>query len=360
MTAESGSPPQSRGSPTHSDEGKKRILSWAEGVRVSSPAPASREFDPHGPECSHCGAHDTSIWRRSSTGELLCNKCGVYQRICGRPRPLPLKRNQIHPRSECPPAAQMCVSPLPEGSEADELETAMVETIPADQKPLDDFGLLSAMHRLPAPLPLSPSVQSTRHKHDKGKSRSSMSTDSPSGNQHGPECSNCFTHSTPFWRMGKTGEQLCNACGLYERLYGGLPAPRPLSPPVQSTSRHKRKKGKSRSSMSIDSPPGNQSAPSPNPQPITPSQYSPWVSQPAKYICQVVHECEPPASASYFSFPFFTLRVGEFYDILQEAGHPSVHPGLPLCVDEGEDSLLMCRDGNGSIGWALARFLKPL
>ena len=98
----------------------------------------------------------------------------------------------------------------------------------------------------------------------------------------------------------------------------------------------------------------------PDPQPLTPSQRDSWVSKPAKYMCQVIHPCKPPASVSYYSFPFFTLAEGDFYEILQEAGHPSIHPKLPLYVDDGEDCLLLCRDGRGVVGWALASFLEPV
>lgn len=97
-----------------------------------------------------------------------------------------------------------------------------------------------------------------------------------------------------------------------------------------------------------------------SPPPLTPSQRDSWVSKPAKYICQVVHPCKPPATVSYYSFPFFTLLKGDFYEVLQEAGHPSIHPKLPLYVDDGEDCLLLCRDQEGFIGWALASFLEPV
>ncbi|KAF9535211.1 hypothetical protein CPB83DRAFT_235940 [Crepidotus variabilis] len=56
-----------------------------------------------GPECSHCRTHRTSVWRRSKTGEQLCNACGVYLRLRGKPRPLSLKKNKIRPRSKHSP-----------------------------------------------------------------------------------------------------------------------------------------------------------------------------------------------------------------------------------------------------------------
>ncbi|KZT27173.1 hypothetical protein NEOLEDRAFT_160821 [Neolentinus lepideus HHB14362 ss-1] len=79
------------------------------------------------------------------------------------------------------------------------------------------------------------------------------------------------------------------------------------------------------------------------------------------YACRVVHRCEPPASVSYHSLPFFTLRPGTTLDILHESGHPSNHPDLPLFVDDGEDCLLLVRDREThQIGWALASFLTPV
>lgn len=111
--------------------------------------------------------------------------------------------------------------------------------------------------------------------------------------------------------------------------------------------------------------PDSPTLPMPPPLPPLPS-YSrnnhrdSWVTRQAKYMCQVVHACHPPAAVSYFSFPFFTLMEGEIYQVLQEAGHPSIHPKLPLYVDDGEDCLLLCRDEEGNVGWALASFLAPV
>ncbi|KAL0569147.1 hypothetical protein V5O48_012821 [Marasmius crinis-equi] len=86
-----------------------------------------------------------------------------------------------------------------------------------------------------------------------------------------------------------------------------------------------------------------------------------WSTAPVRYTCLVVHACKPPAPVSYHGFPFFTLKEGECFDVLHEAGHPGTHRKLPLYVDDGEDCLLLCRRrGEGEVGWALASFLEPL
>lgn len=41
------------------------------------------------------------------------------------------------------------------------------------------------------------------------------------------QCSHCFSQSTPMWRQGPSGELLCNACGLYNKLHGSLRQPHP-------------------------------------------------------------------------------------------------------------------------------------
>ncbi|KAJ7644928.1 hypothetical protein FB45DRAFT_736799 [Roridomyces roridus] len=39
-----------------------------------------------------------------------------------------------------------------------------------------------------------------------------------------PECNHCHTQETSVWRRDKEGNQVCNACGVYQRLRG---VPRP-------------------------------------------------------------------------------------------------------------------------------------
>ncbi|KAK7038583.1 hypothetical protein R3P38DRAFT_2416837, partial [Favolaschia claudopus] len=40
------------------------------------------------PECSHCHARKTSVWRRDSQGNQVCNGCGIYEKLHLVKRPL--------------------------------------------------------------------------------------------------------------------------------------------------------------------------------------------------------------------------------------------------------------------------------
>ncbi|KAI9033545.1 hypothetical protein CLU79DRAFT_714433 [Phycomyces nitens] len=46
------------------------------------------------PVCTNCEATSTPLWRRSADDELLCNACGLYQKLHHAPRPKTLKPNQ--------------------------------------------------------------------------------------------------------------------------------------------------------------------------------------------------------------------------------------------------------------------------
>ncbi|KAF8169481.1 hypothetical protein K438DRAFT_1983307 [Mycena galopus ATCC 62051] len=53
-----------------------------------------------GPQCSECGTRKTSVWRRNKDGEQVCNACGVYYRVNGRPRPLTMPQSKVKPRGK--------------------------------------------------------------------------------------------------------------------------------------------------------------------------------------------------------------------------------------------------------------------
>ena len=122
---------------------------------------------------------------------------------------------------------------------------------------------------------------------------------------------------------------------------------------------------KHRRSPSLPDYRGHTPSPSPNaptfPPPATSARQRRSGGQiPSLYECRVIHTCEPPDGVEYRTLPFFTLVLDEVYEILQEAGHPSLHRDLPLYVDDGEDCLLLVRNDVGDLGWALASFMVPV
>ncbi|KAJ7624517.1 hypothetical protein FB45DRAFT_84060 [Roridomyces roridus] len=74
----------------------------AADAELHSELPDSGNWAPDAPTCTHCGAHKTSVWRRAKDGKRLCNACGVYVRLRGRPRPLTLKQSRVRPRARHP------------------------------------------------------------------------------------------------------------------------------------------------------------------------------------------------------------------------------------------------------------------
>lgn len=78
------------------------------------------------------------------------------------------------------------------------------------------------------------------------------------------------------------------------------------------------------------------------------------------YRCATVHPFLPPPETRYQLLPFLTLHMGDTLDVLSEEGHPSEHQDMPLYVDDGDDCMLVARDGNGRVGWVLASFVEPL
>lgn len=80
----------------------------------SNAAGASSDIDPsgvdggtssamssqdEGPVCSNCATRTTPLWRRDGRGGLLCNACGLFAKVKGRPRPHSLKTDVIKPRA---------------------------------------------------------------------------------------------------------------------------------------------------------------------------------------------------------------------------------------------------------------------
>ncbi|KAJ9154810.1 GATA type zinc finger protein asd-4 [Pleurostoma richardsiae] len=66
---------------------------------ASSPAATTAGPAGHMPTCQNCSTSTTPLWRRDEMGAVLCNACGLFLKLHGRPRPISLKTDVIKSRN---------------------------------------------------------------------------------------------------------------------------------------------------------------------------------------------------------------------------------------------------------------------
>lgn len=55
-----------------------------------------------GIQCANCRTEKTSLWRRNSSGDTVCNACGLYYKLHNVARPLTMKKDNIQTRKRKP------------------------------------------------------------------------------------------------------------------------------------------------------------------------------------------------------------------------------------------------------------------
>ncbi|TGO35938.1 hypothetical protein BHYA_0140g00090 [Botrytis hyacinthi] len=70
------------------------------GYATSSPSATSGGGQTNSPPtCQNCQTSTTPLWRRDEIGSVLCNACGLFLKLHGRPRPISLKTDVIKSRN---------------------------------------------------------------------------------------------------------------------------------------------------------------------------------------------------------------------------------------------------------------------
>eukprot|EP00122_Pirum_gemmata_P017500 Pgem_evm1s16388 len=65
-------------------------------ISITSPITTKQSVKQELVECTNCGVHKTTLWRRNASKKIVCNACGLYEHKYKRPRPLKLKNKECH------------------------------------------------------------------------------------------------------------------------------------------------------------------------------------------------------------------------------------------------------------------------
>lgn len=66
---------------------------------MASMAASNSDQQTQQPTCMNCQTSTTPLWRRDEAGQVLCNACGLFLKLHGRPRPISLKTDVIKSRN---------------------------------------------------------------------------------------------------------------------------------------------------------------------------------------------------------------------------------------------------------------------
>ncbi|KAL4947394.1 hypothetical protein BDW69DRAFT_117654 [Aspergillus filifer] len=204
----------------------------ANGHMIEKTSPKSKDTSFLGHSCSNCGTKSTPLWRRSPTGAMICNACGLYLKARNVARPTKRNRTQTSPEAFIPenfPAGAQ-PDPVVGGSEgcggssgscpgggncngtggAEGCDGCPAYNNRVYKSTARGNVAAHALNRAAIPESTPPSQEPEAPVRNNGQ---------PEGNML-VACQNCGTTVTPLWRRDENGHPICNACGLYYKLHG--------------------------------------------------------------------------------------------------------------------------------------------
>ncbi|OJJ50867.1 hypothetical protein ASPZODRAFT_11711 [Penicilliopsis zonata CBS 506.65] len=188
-----------------------------------------------GHSCSNCGTKSTPLWRRSPTGAMICNACGLYLKARNVARPT--KRSRIQPGN--PQQTGTWGSPQEQNTATGENGCSNKGSCPGggncngtggaegcDGCPAYNNRVYKSLQRgATAPQPSLPDAPAPASENNKPVDLPEVDTvkvvpPQSDSNNLLVSCQNCGTTVTPLWRRDENGHPICNACGLYYKLHG--------------------------------------------------------------------------------------------------------------------------------------------